>query len=232
MFISVHIPKTAGTAFRRHLEQIFGSRICYDYMSQYRFIDVYPPTLPMQLRRLWRRVRLQLRLRTTLSPDDLCIHGHFQAIKYAPLFPDGQFLTWLRDPVERVVSHYHHWYRRPDQSHTIGRIVKARKPALLEFAKFDVMRNIQTRFLYGKSLQDFWFIGIQEHFDDMLPTLYSRFGVEYQGTIAKNVNPDKDNRKPYEIEPELWRQIDALNGLDRRLYEQAREIALAQNWLN
>ena len=40
-----------------------------------------------------------------------CIHGHFPAKKYLPFFVTRniRFITWVRDPFDRMLSNYFYW---------------------------------------------------------------------------------------------------------------------------
>ena len=82
---SLHVPKTAGTSFRRDLERWFGA----DLALHYRGDQGEPPT------------------RWTLRPG-LCVHGHFNRLRgigVRQYYPEArQFIVFLRDPFERFVS--------------------------------------------------------------------------------------------------------------------------------
>lgn len=84
--ISVHIPKTAGTSFRKTLEHVYGERL----LSLYDDIDegfVIPKEIDI-------------------------IHGHLiskDVLKLQasnPEWQDAQLITWIREPVSRFVSNY------------------------------------------------------------------------------------------------------------------------------
>ena len=57
-------------------------------------------------------------LRGTLPDEVACIHGHFLPVKYriALARRPAHYVTWLRDPVERIASHYAFWRRDYDGS--------------------------------------------------------------------------------------------------------------------
>lgn len=222
VLISVHLPKTAGGTFREHLIGLYAPDICFDFTDQYTFIDTAPPTLVMRMQRTLRAYKLG---RSRLRETDRCIHGHFRADKYRTRFPDARLVTWLRDPVERVVSHYRHWKRNRNTSHSISRRLLRENLDLVQFAEIDVMRNLQSRYLNGVPLQDFWFVGVQEYFEAMIPHFYAQLGLEAVAHKAITHDSEKPVHDRYALDPETWVCIDALNQQDRALYTQALERA-------
>lgn len=91
--ISLHIPKCGGQSVRRVLKTWFGENLYFHYFKNYREL---PP-------------------RHELRPA-VCIHGHFNKTKgfgtedYYPGI--DQFITFLRDPLEIVISNYFFWKRK------------------------------------------------------------------------------------------------------------------------
>lgn len=84
ILVSLHIPKTAGTSFRRVLQGWFGEGFHTHY-----------PAWPDPI---------------VIAPDapGVCVHGHFNrdvGLGLADSYPGAeQFITVLRDPFERMVS--------------------------------------------------------------------------------------------------------------------------------
>lgn len=225
MMISMHIPKTAGTSFRAHLIAIFGDDICFDYGSQYSFVDSTPPNLSMRAFRLLNHLRDSARMRMRQRPGDRCIHGHFQADKYLDRYPDARYVTWLRDPVERVVSQYRHWKRRPDRGHSISCRLHREKLSLERFAELEAVRNLHTRYFGGMKVEDFYFVGIQERYEADLAAFYAKLEMEPKRIDARNVNPEKTTGGGYDLEPAVRSRLEELNDLDRRLYDSVLDRA-------
>ena len=94
--VSVHIPKTGGVTFREILEKLAEGHIHYDYGDR----PLSPPALAERVRRRFRRV--------TVPPETRVVHGHFLAAKYARVFPEAPIVVWLRQPLQRLSSHYNY----------------------------------------------------------------------------------------------------------------------------
>jgi hypothetical protein len=226
MYISVHIPKTAGTAFFNDLEFIFKQNLCCDYKEPYNLVDIYTPNLNQRYLRLVKKLQYSKRHRQSLKITDRCIHGHFPSGKYISHYPDAKFIAWFRDPVQRLVSHYHHWKRNPDMAHTVCRFLHQENLSLLEFAKLDVMQNLQSRYFEHKHLEKLWFAGITENYDSQIKKLYLQLGITTPNqNIDHNLNPEKDKNSKYELTNNEQIMILDYNQLDQSLYEKASLIS-------
>ena len=120
MYISVHIPKCAGTSLRRALKQGLGDRFEADYGDRIVQGDVSAIA--------WRRERKDKMLKRLQKGDIALVHGHFYASKYANAPFDKVWLTFIRDPVELVLSYYN-FLNRPNLR---GPLVKLAKELSLE----------------------------------------------------------------------------------------------------
>jgi hypothetical protein len=213
MIISVHIPKTAGKSFLAVLRDEFGEgRICEDWHAGPRIeggvsvLGAWVEDFNKQRRRIY---NYQRRRRFD------CIHGHFTASTYA--FLDGPMVAWVRDPVERVVSHHAFFKRFEDQSNRLMLAVRDGMP-LLDFAAQPRMRDLQSRYL-DVPLDRFAFIGRTEHFDEDLPRAAAALGFDTRGVPRDNTNPDKKGDR-YELEPGVRARLEELNRADRELHAE------------
>lgn len=222
MLISIHIPKTAGFAFREHLDSIFKNEIFHYYDMEYEFTEPRKPILLTQLYRKWKLIKLNLKGFGHITPMHKCIHGHFRASTFLMSFPDAKLVTWLRDPVERVASHYYYWLREPDYGSDVCKYLHKRKLTLEQFSELDYVRNFQFRYLNGVPLEKFWFVGIQEEYKRDIKRFYTLLGQEMtEKNIKDNKNPNKPVDKKYDIQPEIRNKIINLNDLDYNIYNQA-----------
>ena len=216
MLVSVHMPKTAGTSFRGSLEECFGAAFRHDYQD-------YPLAhLPEARRRQARAWGEAARAQDFAGVG--CVHGHFLPVKYLKLADHlpCTFVTWLREPVARLVSHYHYWQRAYDPGSplvsTLHRRVVVEGWTLEQFCLAPELRDIYSEFLWGFPLDRLDFIGITEFFPEDL-RYFSR------EILRNKVRPHTLNRGPGEADAALQRQIAQL---DRAAVEawHARDVAL------
>lgn len=91
-------------------------------------------------------------LKTVLDPaSSMLLSGHFVADKYVGQFPDAAFVTFLRYPVNQVLSHFRH--------HVVHRGFNG---GLTEFCRNPAHNNLQSGYLRGVPLERFAFVGILE----------------------------------------------------------------------
>jgi hypothetical protein len=218
MLISLHLPKTAGESFGKSLQAHFG--------PGFQRIDDYPIHRPP-----WRRNLAALGqcaangLRSYARIE--CIHGHFLPLKYLGLSQRiaCRFITWLRDPVERLASHYHYWRRAYGSVSALSlhqRIVKE-DWSFEKFCFCRQLRNFYSSFLWGFSWRRFSFIGITEHYAEDFAFFAEGFLGGKAPMFSENVNPQKD-KTSYVADAALRRKIEAFHAWDMRLYEQALEL--------
>ena len=107
MLLSIHIPKTAGTAWRLYLEDNLGSRAGF-VSPEARDAD------QVGSRALALTEAGDTDAARTLVEAAGCglIAGH-RALELIDLWPEAGAMAWLRDPVDRLVSEYLHFRSRP-----------------------------------------------------------------------------------------------------------------------
>jgi len=209
LIISVHVPKTGGTVFRHVLKTVAQEVFYLDYRSG---------RVPTAVK--WRGKRIGTQHESIPDPDSLpgrsFIHGHFPVSKYTSRFPNAIYVTWLRDPVDRVASHYFYWRQTPYPDDPEWNKVVAAKMSLEQFARTSFARDLQHRILCPLGVGGFAFIGITEE--------YERSIELFRRLIYPNVPFDKllKNRSPnrptsfYELD--LRKKILKLNERDVYTY--------------
>jgi len=220
MIISVHLPKTAGTSFGLTLEQHFGGRLVKDYGD-------LPINTPVYERN-------KAALQASLCEADLsgveCIHGHFLPIKFLLLASVRRvtFVTWMRNPVDRVVSHYFFWKKHYDPSTAprLHRQVVEENWSLERFCLGPELRDLYGQFLWGFPLEYFDFVGISEFYDDDL----AYFAAHYlhAHAEARKLNVSAEGERGYGVDLSLRRKIESFHAIDVNLYQRALAKRLAR----
>lgn len=220
MLISVHMPKTAGMSFRATLEEHFGESFAYDYADY--------PLAHAPVDRHRRALQASLETLTRDFTNTECIHGHFLPVKYLLLGDklDCRYVTWMREPVARLVSHYHYWFRtydpESDLTSPLHRKVVEENWSLEQFCLSRELKNVYSQYLWGFPAQRLDFIGITEFYEEDLRYFSTRF-------LGQNAAPQQINRRDPigedsgqgELESALRESVEAFHSVDVRLYQFA-----------
>jgi len=152
-----------------------------------------------------------------------CLHGHFLPVKYLPLATrrDLTFVTWMREPVARLLSHYHYWQESYDErtAEPHHRQVIEEKWTLEKFCLSERFRNIYTQYLWRFPMEGFAFIGISEHYrEDML-----EFSERFLSTPipSQYLNPTKYISSRRGLDETLLQKVRDFHAADVRLYQRA-----------
>lgn len=218
--ISVHIPKTAGTSFRNTLRQVYGAQ------------EVI--RLDIGLVRQETRINELIYEDPGLPAGTSVIHGHFSYPLLTGRFaidPAVPVITWLRDPVDRVISNYYYLARRLeeelDEEGKGLNILKKMQRSLIEYARYEPARNRMTRFLEGLQLEDLRFVGLVEHYDEDLKRLSGLLAwPEYPVFSHNKTERDTTLVSAAEIE-----EIRRLNAEDIMLYDRAMNLREKGHWM-
>ncbi|GGG26250.1 hypothetical protein GCM10011344_28710 [Dokdonia pacifica] len=207
--ISIHIPKTAGTSFIHSLKKQYGhqkvARI--DINDNRARINKIPVS------------------KAYLYKNTTVIHGHFTIgllHNHLNLFPSIPIITWLRDPVERVISNYYYLYKRLDEELNEEKkglnILSKMRRSLLEYAQDERNCNRMSKFLNGIDLEDFFFIGIVENYDEDIQELSRKLNWSTLEIVTHNKTGTVN--KPV-VDEQTKALIRSYNKKDQALYEQA-----------
>ncbi|MBC7990009.1 MAG: sulfotransferase family 2 domain-containing protein [Luteimonas sp.] len=217
ILVSLHLPKTAGTSFASALQAQHGPGYLADYDD-----------LPMQVApwlRKFRALRAGLDLRRSWPDGVTCVHGHFLPAKYlyALRGRSVRYVTWLRDPVERVVSHYEFWrrdYDGSDPKQPLRNRMLAEDWSLQRFALGPEMRDLYTQYLWRFDPRRFAFIGVTERYDDDLGRFADLFGTSAAVRGHALRNPDRGDAR-YPISAGLRTSLIQHHARDMALYHWA-----------
>jgi hypothetical protein len=217
--VFVHIPKTAGATVTT---MFFGAYSKPRVQGAGNYLRDPEGTRAMLVR---------VRLSGRWSGEPVVVghtpYGLFR--KHLP--PDTRYMTFLREPVDRVLSHYHrHLERKLSRSTSLVEVLEMGVP--------DV-NNLATRFLCGdpaplgdlrpsalddakENLSTFAFVGVQERFEESVALLQRMLGLGPVPYLDRHVSVDRPTVEG--IPGEQLAAIRAHNRLDDELYRFALEL--------
>lgn len=215
MIISVHLPKTAGVSFRATLEKKFGVQLKPDYGDR--------PLHKGDFERNFSSIEDAAKIDMVKLDGVACIHGHFLPIKYLLLRDRAAttFVTWMRHPVDRIVSHYKFWKREYNAS-TAGPLHKRvieEDWTLRQFCLSDEIRNLYDKFLWAFPIGYFDFIGVVEFYEEDHAYFVRNYLHVNTATERLNASPSRDHL--VELDLGFRRDVEAFHGADMRLYAAA-----------
>ncbi|MGC2087563.1 MAG: sulfotransferase family 2 domain-containing protein [Bradyrhizobium sp.] len=217
----LHIGKTAGTSVQHALfETMQGTAILHESLQSFDTVTA-----------------------AEVAINDLVI-GHFGYQHVAKLRGDRYLMTFLRDPVERVISNYHFLRSGSPVSGYSQRATGAAKALTLsEFLRCDepgvrmVTENFQAKALAfdirpehqhtivdlhrqaAHNLATFDFVGIVEYFSESLLALSDAIGREVP---LKRMNAASERSSAATVSSDDLDLIRRLNAVDIALYAAAR----------
>lgn len=221
MLISVHLPKTAGSSFKASLEKYYTSGLQTDYTD-------FPINTPAYKRNSY---ALKMCAINAFFPQHNieCIHGHFLPVKYL-FYKNAKFVTWLREPIDRLASHYYYWKRsyNPTTSGSLHKRVVEENWSLEEFCLAPELRNFYCQFLWGFPISRFDFIGITEYYESEVAQFSKIFLGDSLEIHVKNINPNKFNSSYFE-DKALREKIEQYHYKDLALYHHALDLRTTRN---
>jgi hypothetical protein len=159
----------------------------------------------------------------SLRPEDVpkdaaVITGHFKGDRFLRVFPveDNRYITLLRDPLARLVSHYDHFMKGQHgmTRHRLSSEIDFRPDlTLAEFANIPGASNFQTRNL-GISVEEFSTVGVLPAIDPFL---------EQAGLVQTTTRGEKVNATPAATRSETIGQLMRDNGLVQYILEQNQD---------
>ena len=200
--VFLHIHKTGGKSISRILSEKYGStyaRVNRAHLKRNHIDKLVPGILDF-------------------SSNTKVLAGHlrFQEVRHL-LTSETKLITWLRHPVDRVISNYYWDIKRFEE----GKTDTKPSPSLEEYAMQSEHQNWMTYFLDGLKLEDIYFIGLLETIDNDLSHMSEMLGWSDYDLHHINRNQLSSKSKPgvTKLQREL---IASLNQSDMQLYEEAK----------
>lgn len=221
--VFIHIPKTGG-------------------MTLYSMIrDIYKPSELHKINPAMESLEKYRHLPQERKEKLKAIYGHMDYRVRELLPPNSRYVTLMRNPVERVISHYH--YVRRTANDPLREL--AMRSSLDDWvARCDLleMDNGQTRRLLGSTesvrfgectaemlerarhnvQQNFALVGITERFDETYGLMSKLFDWPIKHYLPRNVAQQRSSIK--ETPVRTIRLIEKFNALDMELYEHATRL--------
>ena len=222
LIIFLHLPKTAGTTLARIIDRQYDSS---------RILPLHESMFGNELSALSQNHLDRLRI----------VMGHLYFGAHTFAARPCTYITMLREPIDRVISHY--YFVRHDPSNYLYEL--ARKVSLKEFVEScgrQEPNNDQTRLLAGpghsarfgicsdemldiakRNLAEYFsVVGVTEEFDRSLILMKRILGWSTPFYTKQNVS--QHHLRKVNIPLETLRVIQAYNELDIELYSYARKL--------
>jgi hypothetical protein len=200
VIVSLHIPKTAGTSLLVAYRAAFDDRLL-EY-------NIDPESMLS-------RSREDIKSRFDI------VHGHLNAAALNLVMDkDAVVVTFLRNPVQRVLSSYF-FHKNPEVKNELGEQVRRQSMPLKEFADTPSQCNLQARMVQMVGLERLNFIGISEQFSKSVERLSDLISVELELPESINVSKKKPVGSAYDTSAETYEYIASRNKDDIELYKNA-----------
>lgn len=139
-FVSIHIPKTAGTTLGTVFNRVFRYRLFMDYADY----DHYETPDPLIVEN-----------RAFIETYFEGIHGHFSARRYLGVFRSAKFIACVRHPVDRIISQYLHELNEGGPRSLYHDDLASGRMSVVDFAGQEGVGNAMSRHLSGIELQQY-----------------------------------------------------------------------------
>jgi hypothetical protein len=210
-YFFIHIPKTAGTSFRSALEEEF--EIIKDYgnhsnntsaviqCNSYDNNDLF-----LLKQHLW-------------DKNNFCITGHTHLVKYVDFVPIENTITFVREPIEQLLSHYNHYVS-----------YHGFEEGLDEFLDKPFAKNFQSKFIQAIPLGLIGYVGLTEQYDECLALINKQYSLSIK---PRKVNVSENKQyTPTTLESVLTEKFLKNNKQDVAMYEEAKFLHAQRLGLN
>lgn len=220
--IFLHIPKAAGTTLHRIIQHQYSEAV----------------TFTIDGGNVYESIRGFKRLPQTRRDEFDCLKGHMPFGLHEYLSRPCVYVTLLRDPVERMISHYYYVVRT--SHHYLHQEVLSRGMTLEDYVRSDIsteLENGQTKLIAGNEIdpppnlldlakrnirEHFVVAGLAERFDEALILMQRRLGWSQVYYTPKNVTAHRPSKS--EVSKSTLRMIESRNEKDLELYDFARRL--------
>lgn len=225
VIINFHLPKTGGTTMGLKLREVYGPR----------HVDLYyPPPMGFLDRRHYPDLRLHWGTFKSISSHNLPYHPPEE------FWPGARFAIILREPLERVVSAFHHVNRRaqhmnfmkhvPDEWADLKSFLLSKEGRKFRMTPYlaGFLGEITPKMvdLAATTLNKYDIVGLTERYVDTL-AVFSQYVPEISANdVRHNDNSDKSQDQQYRhtLSDELVALIEKELAPDYELYHEGLRI--------
>lgn len=166
---------------------------------------------------------------TSLPPHIALVHGHFRPARYLAAVPDAFWFTFLRHPVDLLISMYFFWQTMPFEGQDLHRRFLDEQPEIEAFATWPrIQRFSSETFFGGHDMGRFDFIGFHETRADDMVRLNALAGLTLDPGLHENRTHSRDDpRAALVANPARMARLHDLLADDVRFYETVRATRAA-----
>jgi len=221
-YLFLHIPKTAGTTLRHLVDQAYGPENVITYYNQ-------------NSTQLLENLDAHLKV----HPKFKAFIGHFTFGLHDKIDRPAKYITFLRHPVARTISHYketlvnHRQHLQASDGSILSLLDSLeRNPEFYEDYQTKHIVGNDPKYLNDASISDialeilekyFCGLGLVEYFESSIALIAQNLGwrsTEYQKHNVKELD--------VEMTPELIEKINSLNKNDLVIYEAVEKKLIAE----
>lgn len=205
MIAVVHIHKTAGTTLAGVLKRSYGARHL-DVLKVDRTVDhLTPPELELMMDRFYPRL-------ASINAHPVRVYTGLDEV-----VPDIEYVTFLRDPIERTASHYQYDVQ-------VGGV----EIPFSEWVTHEAVPDRQTRILAGPNatgedaialLPRFAFIGRSDRFDESLVMMQRTLSIPDIRYRSKWVASSDEIKRGLLSDPKSLELLAAVNTEDQKVWD-------------
>lgn len=203
--VSVHFPKAAGSSLHVQFVKLLGGRLALDYMHDF----THDPLTSAG------------RETAEFPKGKRIVHGHFRAQRFASA--NAYWMTFLRHPVDNLISIYFYWRALPEPGHTLHARFLRERPSIVEFATYPGITSLMSETYFGGfDMSRFDFIGFYENRDVDIPRLAKDLGLPLAADVHENRTKGSIERIELEADVSARRRLTDLLAADVDFYERLR----------
>jgi hypothetical protein len=199
--IFVHIPKTAGSSFRTSFESKYVTYKDYGNGSKNTSKEVQVNI---------HEIKDFYSFKTIFSQhQDAWITGHVHLAKYINFVPVTNTISFVRKPLEQVISHYNHYVKHHGFKEDIS-----------TFFDKSYAKNLQSKCLGIMPISLIGCLGITEYYDESLVLINAQFGFNLP---LKKINVNNTKALTVDLlDKKLKQKFIKNNKNDMVMYREAK----------